>query len=298
MESVRILGIFLTIAMIASITTVIAVDTEVISVDPIEEETQHQIKAMNNGLGAEIRLLQLEHSIEVRIAIGNHVIEKLQELEVNTTELESIIYELEMVKMEVQEADPNAEDAVQQFVDLKSDAIELTQKFRETVKEVADEETLTQLREEARIMKQERHEEAVEIKQKIRQHNKEKMDKIKAQHGLEINEVIEKLGNGEITTEQAKEQIKQKLNEMTPKQRFGNYTTIKEDALRNQIQARQKFEEVKKDFALRERVRMERRLNISIEMNAELGELIQERIQQRIDQPSLEPFQGYGGNAA
>jgi hypothetical protein len=73
----------------------------------INEETQKEIEIMSDHLGAQIRLLQLEKAITKNIAKGNEVIAALKEADINTTILEAILAELELVKEEVQSADPN-----------------------------------------------------------------------------------------------------------------------------------------------------------------------------------------------
>ena len=295
MKTSQIFGILMIMA-IAMSPLITAAETTPDTTLPIEEQTQLEIRTMNQGLGAEIRMLQLQKAVEIRKMMGELVMTKAQEQGKDTAELESIIAELDLVEEEIAAIDPTAEDVVEQFVDLKSDAIELTQQFREKAHELLDEETLTQLREQTREMKQEKIAEAQEIREKIRQHNTARMNAIKTQSGLAIDEVIEKLGNGEITTTQAKEMVRTQVNKMTPEQRVGNYTAMKEESLREQIQARQQFEQTKAEFGIREQIRMQKRLDISIERNGEYAEMIQERIQERIDNSNSEPFSGYGGN--
>ena len=54
--------------------------------------------------------------------------------------------------MEVQAADPYSEDAVEVFVDLKSDAIRLTKEYREAAKDLLSDEKYLQIRERIRNM--------------------------------------------------------------------------------------------------------------------------------------------------
>ena len=60
---------------------------------------------------------------------------------INTSELEAILAELGLVKDEVQSADPNASDAIQTFIDLKSDAAGLVTDFRTKLHTLVDNET-------------------------------------------------------------------------------------------------------------------------------------------------------------
>ena len=67
-------------------------------------------------------------------------------------------------------------DAVQIFTDLKNDSIELTKEFRDTLREMLDDETIEGLRERIREMVCERVQNLSEmIRNRIRQHNRNRL---------------------------------------------------------------------------------------------------------------------------
>ena len=97
----------------------------------LEDETEEEVEIMGYSYGAEIRLLQLEKSITKNLLKGEMIVDVLKILEYNTTYLETILFEMELVLGEVQAADPEANNSVEVFIDLKSDAKNLTIQFRE-----------------------------------------------------------------------------------------------------------------------------------------------------------------------
>ena len=121
----KIWNILIVLTLMASIAPLAFADDAEDSADDVEidVETQKQVEVMNNGIGAEIRLLQIEKSITINLFKGEEIVSNLTDLGFNTTELQAILVELELVKEEVIAADPNATDAVQIFVDLKHDAV-------------------------------------------------------------------------------------------------------------------------------------------------------------------------------
>lgn len=276
----KIFGILMLFAIMFS--TISMAEDSLVSTNPIENQTQEHVRIMNNGLGAEIRLMQLEKSIEIKIEMGNLIVAKATELGENTTGLEALIAEMQLVLQEVQAADPTADDAVEQFVDLKSDAIELTQEFRTLAKTILPEAEQEQLRTQEKTMQQERINTAQEIKTKIRQYNQEKMEEFQNKLGIQIQETIQNMKNGTMTTEQAKAQIKTMVQNMKQSQKYGNYTGMKEEALREKVQAKEKINTTNNGSETRKQNRYQNRLQVAIQNGGAFGELIQNRLNQQI----------------
>ena len=63
----------------------------------IDAQTQKQTEIMNDVLGAEIRLLQLERSILKNINIGNEILLLVNESDINITDLQVILAEFELL---------------------------------------------------------------------------------------------------------------------------------------------------------------------------------------------------------
>jgi|GEM_PF-857288 len=278
------ISIFLILALAVSMFPAVMASSTQTNTLPPNEETQFQeeVQIMNNSLGAQIRLLQLEKTIDIQIAIGNKVIAKAQELNKNTTELEAIITEMQQLKTDVQQADPNSTEAVQEFVDLKKEAINLTKEFRDKARALFTDEELQQLREEQKQIREQKREEAQEIKQKIRKFNMLKLEKLKQQTGLNIQNIISQMKQGNITTEQAKEMIKEEVQQMSEEKRIHIYNKVKEEKIKERVRAKEEIKEIMSNYSSRYEKRLQRRLNESLETSKKVREMVRERIREKI----------------
>ena len=252
----------------------------------IDAETQDEVEIMSYQFGAEVRLLQLEKSITKNVLKGEEVISVLKEAEYNTTELEAILSELELLKEEVQSADSNSTDAVQIFVDLKSDAIELTKDFREIFKDLLDEGTVEELRERIGEMVSEKVQNlSQQIRNRIRQFNRNQLHRIYGIIGETNGSLINEYQNGNITKEQVKQQISKKVNEMTKEKRYQIFSELKEGKIRERIQARMCIENATQNFQERKEARLTNRLhnaqnaqNIDNQVKSEMENRITQRL--------------------
>lgn len=285
----KILSIVMVLLLVASVVPLaLADEAGDIQQDELEidAETQDELEIMNYQFGAEVRLLQLEKSITKNILKGEEVVSVLKEAEYNTTELEAILAELELLKEEVQSADPNSTDAVQIFVDLKSDAIELTKDFRETLKDLLDEGTVEELRERIREMVCEQVQNlSQQIRNRIRQFNRNQLHRIYGIIGETNSSLMNEYQNGNVTKEQVKQQISKKVNEMTKEKRYQIFSELKEGKIRERIQVRMCVENVTQNFQERKGVRLTNRLhnaqnaqNIDNQVRAEMENRITQRL--------------------
>jgi len=216
----------------------------------IDEATQKEVKVMDYPLGAEIRLLQLEKSISKNIAKGEAVIEAFETIGEDTSELQFILNELKTIKEEVQALDSESETAVQDFVDLKKDARDTIKNFRDTANEIKsslDDETLQALRESFREINEDK--EFTEIKErirnKIRQHNTER---IRAIFGENAEQLKEQVQNGELNKEQIRKRVREIISQMTQEEKQGIFNEVREKNLINENTAKNILEKVKENF--------------------------------------------------
>ena len=250
----KILGITMVLLLAASMVPLALADEA-------EDTQQDEVKIMNDQLGAQIRLLQLEKAIAKNILKGEEVVSVLKESEYDTTELEAILAELELLKGEVQSADPNSTNATQIFVDLKSDAVELTKDFKEALKELLEEKTIEELRERIREMVCEQVQNlSQQIQNRIRQFNRNQLHKIYEIIEETDSSLIDEYQNGNVTREQVKQQISKKINEMTKEKRYQVFSELKEGSIRERIQARVCVEDAAENFYERKEVRLTNRL--------------------------------------
>jgi len=283
----KMLNILMVLMLMTSISS-LAFAEEADEVE-IDDETEKQVEAMSSQVGAEIRLLQLEKAITKNIIKGEEAVAVLKEADYNTTELEAILAELELLLEEVQTTDANSTNATQIFIDLKSDAIELTKEFRDTLKELLDKETLEQLRERIREMVCEQVQNlSNKIQNKIKHFNRNQLHRVFGFLGNINESFLEKYQNGTLNMTQVKQQISKKVNQMTKEKRSEIFSELKQFKIQNQIQAKICVENSTEKFQQRKEVRLNNRIKKSeaISDNA-IGEEIAQRIRARLNKDNV-----------
>jgi hypothetical protein len=249
----------------------------------INEKTQKEIEIMSDHLGAQIRLLQLEKAITKNIAKGNEVIAALKEADINTTVLEAILAELELVKEEVQSADPNVTDAVQVFIGLKADAIELSKEFRDTVRTLVDEKTQEQLRERIREMVCERVQNlSRKIQNRIRQFNRDQVQRIYGVLGETNMSIQNEYQNGTVAQEQVRMQVRARIQNMTSEKKFDVYSELAQYKIRTRIQAHVSVDNATDHFRERQEERLTNRLRMAQGQQNGVDDRVQAAMEQRM----------------
>lgn len=215
-------------------------DEEDPELEDIDNETEEEIEIMNNSLGAEIRLLQLQKAILKNLLKGEMTVEVLQGLDYNTSELETILTALNDLLEEVKAADPQVNNSVQIFVELKTQARNLTTQFRETLKELLDDTKLKEIRETLRnTTNDELQNYSNQIRNRIRQFNRNQLYRLYGIIGDTNNSIIEQYMNGTITLGQVKLQLCKRVNQMIQEQKYTVFSEIKEHNLKKKIKAQE-----------------------------------------------------------
>lgn len=213
-------------------------ETEEPDEDYLDNETEEEIEIMNNSLGAEIRLLQLEKAILKNLLKGERAVEVLKAMGYNTSNLSSILTEMRLLLEEVNGTDPSSNDSVQVFVDLKIKAINLTKQFRETVKALLDDEKIKELKERVReLVGDELQNYSKKIRNRIRQFNRNQLHRLYGVIGETNNSLIEDYEKGNVSLEQVKSQICKMVNQMTKEKKYQIFSEVKEDNIRKKIKA-------------------------------------------------------------
>ena len=286
----KILGVGIVLMLVALTPLTLAED--------VESSKQEETEIMGDQIGASIRLLQLEKAITKNIIKGEEVISFLKELEYNTSVLEAIIAELELVKEEVLAADPNSTDAVQIFTDLKNDSIELTKEFRDTLRDMLDDETIEGLRERVREMVCERVQNLSDmIRNRIRQYNRNRLCNIYGLFGENNCSLLDNYQNGTATMEQIRYELNNMISAMTDVEKYQIYSELKENNIRQRIQARVYVENATESFQERKEERIINRLNNvqnseNIEDNQVMAEM-EQRMMNRLNE--MTGGNGYNG---
>jgi nicotinamide mononucleotide adenylyltransferase len=209
----------------------------------VDNETQVETEIMNNSLGAEIRLLQLQKALLKNMLKGEMAVEVLKGLEFNTTSLEAILAQMKVLLEEVKVANTSSNESVQIFVELKSQAKNLTTQFRETIKELLDDVKLNEIRERIREMVSEQVQNlSKEIQQRIRQFNRNQLYRLYGIIGEANNSFVNEYLNGNATLNQTKLQLCKIINQMTKEKKYEIFSDIKEDNIRKKIHAHDSLE--------------------------------------------------------
>jgi len=213
-------------------------ETEEPDEDYLDNETEEEIEIMNNSLGAEIRLLQLEKAILKNLLKGERAVEVLKAMGYNTSNLSSILTEMRLLLEEVNGTDPSSNDSVRIFVDFKRDARNLTKQFRETVKALLDDEKIKELKERVReLVGDELQNYSKKIRNRIRQFNRNQLHRLYGIIGETNNSLIEEYEKDNVSLEQVKSQICKMVNQMIKEKKFQIFSEVKEDNIRKKIKA-------------------------------------------------------------
>jgi len=212
----------------------------------IDSETEKEIFVMNNSLGAEIRLLQLQKALLKNILKGNMTIEVLKVLGFNTTALEDILDQMKEVLEEVKAANTSSNESVQIFVELKNQSKNLTTQFRETIRELLDDVTLQELKE---MIKENFSEQLQDldknIRNKIRHFNRNQLYRLYGLIGKVNDSFIEDYLNGNVSLNLTKIQLCKIINQLTKEKRYLLFSEIKEDNIKGKIHVKAIIDEMK-----------------------------------------------------
>ena len=264
------------------------------SEEPENNETEEEIIAMTYSHGSEIRLLQLEKAITKNLLKGEMAVEVLKGLSYNTSDLEAILSEMHLVLDEAKAADPNASDAVEVFVDLKSDAKNLTKQFRETIKDLLSEVKYKEIREQIKNMTNDIIQNySKKIQNRIKQFNRNQVHRLYGIIGEGNNSYVNQYMNGSMSLMQLKMQISKMVNQKT-KEKMQIYKGIKGEKIKFQNKANETFENVTKNFEERHQQRLQNRLEWA---NNTGNEKLMEKIQNKIDNGKGGPGNA-GGNGS
>jgi hypothetical protein len=226
--------------------------------DMLAQETLAEASGMYHGTGAEVRLLQLEKAITRNIILGNKIIAYLQGNNTNTTDLEAIVTEFEALKLEVQDLDPSSENATEDFVNIKQESIELSKEFRDTLRALIGKDNGPLLEGEIQQVDWSEIEEYnAEIKSKIHEQNAQIVGKLFESLGIENDELLEKVRNGEATFAEVRDVVAAAVKDMTPEERKEAWTELKEDGVRKMIAVRAKIEKARLNINERKATRLE-----------------------------------------
>ena len=196
-------------------------NAQVNSSTTIDTETQKEVESMHEGLGAKVRVIQLKIAITRKIFQANIVIDYLKEKGKNTTELEDIVAQLEILKNETDTIKDltNREEAIKKFVDIKKDSRTLIANFKTKAKDL-----LTDFdREEIAKRREQRKDELENQIKAIRSEldsikdsfHEEQVKRILEKMNVTDEELLQKVRSGEITIPELKKELKEKYDNLS-----------------------------------------------------------------------------------
>jgi len=248
-----------------------------------ETNTLKEVKIMADQRGAGVRLLQLENRIERNIIFGEAVIEKIKENNVSfdTTQLEALLEELKALKEEVTGINTstiNKTEAVRLFVDLKKDAIDICQQFREMARTAFSENEIETFRERTETRVRVRMGEMNQkLKEAIREYNGEHIAEVLGDIGQQNQELIDRIKNGEISPGGIKSELAKMISQLNREMKRSAVMKMAEKESRDAVNARQAWEKAKNNYLERKTERLRERLQNLEEKNANLTEKLRDR---------------------
>jgi hypothetical protein len=210
-----------------------------------DNETEREIRIMNNSLGARIRLLQLEKAILTNLLKGTMTVQVLKGLNVNTTKLDAILANLSDALDAVRAADPTANNSVEVFVQLKNESRNLTKQFRDALRTLLDNETIAMIKEQLRNMTSaELQNCSMNLRHSIRHFNSNQLYRLYGIIGETNITLIKEYINDNITLNQTKLQLHKMINQMTKEKQYKIFHDVKEENIRREIQAHESFNDM------------------------------------------------------
>lgn len=233
----------------------------------IANDTQNEIETIAYPHGAEIRLLQLEKAITINIAHGTKVIEVLNKTSNETTisDLQSIVDELKILNQEVKNFsfEGNVSEITKRFVDLKSDAIELSMKFRTIAVHELNSTQKIQLREEFGKQEQESGELknlTSEIRNQTREFNAQRLKNFLNITGLKNETFVGQVRNGEVNGIAIMARLKANLMQLDKMQKKQALLQLREEVLKNKVRRDAAVIATKGNFTERKITRLQSRI--------------------------------------
>ncbi len=238
-------------------------ENEEVNETNLSNETEKEVIAASTGLGAKIRLMQLEKSITRNIIAGEAAIAALQQtnLSVNVTGLQSIIEEMKALKIQVNQASEENQTA-QKFVELKHDAIELTKQFRKEFKLLIKENDLEKIRKKVHGMNESTEMKKFngKIKDLVKQYNAQRLEKIFEELGKKNQTLIERVRNGNAGISEIRSELLSELRSLDKEQRSEAIAKLKEDVSKHAVFRQAVAQKLKAEYLAKKESRIHERI--------------------------------------
>ena len=191
-------------------------------------------------------MLQLQRQILIHVLRAEVVVDSLKTLGKNTTELESIVEELKLLREDAKIIPSTKEEAVQKFIDIKTEAKSLVRQFREGARALTTESERSEIRINFKNIRDSAELTALngQIINALRNLHKIRVENVLSSLGFEDEELIAKILSGEIgggeikiklreyydsLSEEEREAVKDRLREIRIEMRADRIKVIREN---------------------------------------------------------------------
>ena len=231
----------------------------------------NQTMAFHSEYGAKVRLLQLEAALDTNIAWGENIISSVKgkNASSDTADIEEILAELKALDQEVTATKPGTgDDAAKAFVDMKSDAGNLTKEFRESVHQLLNGSDLKDLKGGLKTIRQNETKDLIhEINQTRNEYNAQKLGEILTAANISDPGLVEKVRNGEVSAIELRKELKDEFSNLSAKDRRQALNAIKENTAKRNVLVRAAADMVAFNHLERVQTREEKRLDIVDKFN-------------------------------
>ncbi|MFH1358438.1 MAG: hypothetical protein ABIH37_00955 [archaeon] len=262
---------------------VIADDEDDQNLENIDTQTQVETEIMDSSIGAQIRILQLQRQLQLKLLHMQAVVDVLNAKSADTTALTGISEELKLLINEAKTIPTtNTEEAVKQFVEIKLDAKDLVKQFREITSTLLTNEDKEALRLRIREINDS---ELQEIKNQIKDLNNglniERLRKTMQHMSIEDEALIAQVESGEITAKQAFEQLKEQHKALIQEKKQESRENFIQEKIQRRTQQIDKITEIKTNRLNTIQERLQERAQILEQKGFENASL---RLQNRADE--------------
>lgn len=238
-----------------TVTTQAAVDT-----DGVDAATVAEIEAMDTDNGKEMRLLQLQHQIELKATQGRAVIARLENgmnITANQSrELEAIVEQLDALAEDVEDVISDIENQTNQetvdaFLAIKAEAKDLVAQFRVAVHAITEDNK--EEREELRVrIREERTDDQERIESRIQnlraEHNAVRAQAMLDAMGIINAELIAEIRSGALNAEELRERLKARFEEIEGETREDAAERLREELAKRKVARAALITEFKSDM--------------------------------------------------
>jgi hypothetical protein len=251
-----VLSVFLALSLFAG---------NVLADGNVSNETDNQAAAFTSGLGAKVRLMQLESAIEKNILWGERIIAAVKEKNatIDSSELETLLTELKVLLEEVNNntAPAAGDESARHFVDMRHEGNEITKEFRELVHSILKEADIQGMKRALGATNwNNTNVSAWDLNKTRHEYNAEKVSELLNAANITDPALLEKIKNGDMSIGEIRKALKDALDNKKGKEQSDAYNTLSEKAKKSRVFVMAVKDKVAKNESERIRVRVRERM--------------------------------------